>query len=410
MSKSRKDCKGRALRRGECQRKGDGRYIYQYTDPNRKRHVIYANSLPELRDKEEQLIKDQLDGLQCYCLGKTTLNYVFDRYIATKYDLKANTRSHYKYMYDHCVRDTFGKRVITDIKYSDVKFFYYSLLNDGGLQINSLDNVHTILHPAFEMAVRDGVIRNNPSDRVMAEIKKGSGKNKSVRHALTLAQQRAFLEYVEKSPIYRHWLPLFIVLFGTGCRIGEAVGLRWQDVDYARSSISINHTAVYISVDGGKREFHISTPKTDAGVRSIPMMDAVKKALQEEYAVQTKIGFNTQVVDGMSGFIFRNKDGQILNPVVVNRAIRRIYEAYNAEEIIRATRTGREPVLIPRFSCHHIRHTFCTRFCENETNLKVIQSIMGHANIETTMDVYAEATELKKQEAIRAFEGNSNIF
>lgn len=115
-------------------------------------------------------------------------------------------------------------------------------------------------------------------------------------------------------------------------------------------------------------------------------------------------------MDGMSGFIFANRDGKLLNPSVINRAIRRIYEAYNAEEILKAKKAGRQPLLIPHFSCHHIRHTFCTRFCESETNLKVIQSIMGHANIETTMDIYAEATELKKQEAIRALEHSKDIF
>ncbi len=410
MSNSRKDCKGRALKKGECQRKDDGRYIYQYTDPNGKRRVVYANDLPELREKEYRLVKDQMDGLQYYCAGKTTLNYVFDRYISTKYDLKKHTKSHYKYLYDHCVRETFGKRLITDIKYSDVKFFYYSLLNESGLKIGSVDSIHTVLHPAFDMAVRDGIIRNNPSDRVLAEIKKGYGKNKGIRHALTLEQQRAFLGYVEKSPVYSHWLPLFIVLFGTGCRVGEVIGLRWQDLDFANRSISINHSVIYTSIDKQKTTFHVSSPKTAAGVRTIPMMDAVKQAFQDEYEAQKAIGFNIQVVDGMSGFIFRNKDGLLLNPTVINRAIRRIYESYNAEEIIKAKRMGRRPLLIPDFSCHHIRHTFCTRFCENETNLKVIQSIMGHANIETTMDIYAEATDLKKREAIRALEKNSDIF
>ncbi|MDD3137992.1 MAG: tyrosine-type recombinase/integrase, partial [Lachnospiraceae bacterium] len=110
------------------------------------------------------------------------------------------------------------------------------------------------------------------------------------------------------------------------------------------------------------------------------------------------------------GFIFCSREGKLLNPSVINRAIRRIYEAYNAEEIISAKKQRRKPIMIPHFSCHHIRHTFCTRFCENETNLKVIQNIMGHANIETTMDIYAEATELKKQEAMKALEKNSDIF
>jgi len=410
MAISRKDNKGRVLRKGESQRKDDKRYIYQYTDPNGARRVVYANDLMELREKEKELVRDQLDGIECYSAGKATLNFVFDRYISTKYNLKENTRSNYKYMYDHCVRVTFGKRDIVDIKYSDVKFFYYSLINECGLKTNTVDTVHTVLHPTFEMAVRDGVIRTNPTKGVMAELKKGSGKNKGIRHALSLEQQRAFLDYIKESPIYCHWLPLFTVLFGTGCRIGELIGLRWEDLDYEKKLISINHAAIYMFMENRKSEFHISTPKTAAGTRIIPMMDVVMQAFKDEYEAQKEKGFNTDVIDGMSGFVFCNKEGKLLNPSVINRAIRRIYEAHNAEEILKAKRAGRRPILIPHFSCHHIRHTFCTRFCENETNLKVIQDIMGHANIETTMDIYAEATELKKLEAIQSLELSNNIF
>jgi len=82
----------------------------------------------------------------------------------------------------------------------------------------------------------------------------------------------------------------------------------------------------------------------------------------------------------------------------VNRAIKRISSAYNATEEVEAKKEHREPVLLPDFSAHSLRHTFCTRLCERETNLKVIQSIMGHKDIQTTMDIYAEATEEKKQE------------
>ena len=260
------------------------------------------------------------------------------------------------------------------------------------------------------MAVRDEIIRSNPSDGVMAEIKKGVGKNKGIRHALTIAQQKAFLDYVARTPVYCHWLPLFTVLFGTGCRIGELIGLRWEDLDYENRLISINHAVIYMTMENGKSEFHVSTPKTEAGTRTIPMMESVRKAFQEEYEAQKETGFNTQIVDGMSGFVFCNKEGKLLNPSVINRAIKRIYEAYNVEEMILARKERRTPILIPHFSCHHIRHTFCTRFCEKETNLKVIQSIMGHASIETTMNIYAEATEMKKQEAMKALENNIDIF
>lgn len=100
MSMSRKDSKGRVLRKGESQRKNDGRYIYQYTDSTGKRRVVYSNDLLELREKEKELVRNQLDGLESYCSGKTTLNYAFDRYISTKYDLKEHTRVNYKYMYN----------------------------------------------------------------------------------------------------------------------------------------------------------------------------------------------------------------------------------------------------------------------------------------------------------------------
>ena len=67
-------------------------------------------------------------------------------------------------------------------------------------------------------------------------------------------------------------------------------------------------------------------------------------------------------------------------------------------------REKREPLLLPDFSAHHLRHTFCTRLCENETNLKVIQTVMGHKDIQTTMDIYADCTEDKKKEVIQKIE------
>ena len=238
---ARKDNKGRALRKGEFQRASDGKYVYGYVDPNGERRYIYAKDLAKLREREKKLVKDQLDGLDVYVAGSADLNFVYDRYISTKSELRSTTYSNYTYMYDHFVRDGFGKKKIGDIKYSDVLQFYHDLLEKKGLQINTLDTIHTILHPTFQLAVRDGIIRVNPSDRVMAEIRKKTGNKKGIRHALTLEQQRAFMNYIAESPVFSGWLPFFTVLLGTGCRIGEVVGLRWQDVDLEARTININH-------------------------------------------------------------------------------------------------------------------------------------------------------------------------
>ena len=409
---ARKDSKGRALRKGEFQRKSDGKYVYGYVDPYGIRRYIYSKELKKLREREDELIKKQLDGLDVYVAGNADLNYVFDRYISTKSELRKSTYTNYTYMYDHFVRDGFGKKKVGAIKYSDVLYFYYDLLNIRGIQINTLETIHTVLHPTFQLAVRDDIIRNNPSDGVMAEIKKKSGKNKGVRHALTLEQQRAFMNYMAESPVFCTWIPLFTVLLGTGCRIGEAVGLRWQDVNLDTRMIDINHAMTYYPrrEDTYKCEFKVSLPKTDAGMRTIPMMEPVYEALKAEYERQQEEGFCTTEVDGMTGFIFTNRFDMIHNPAAVNRAITRIREAYNAEEIVKARKEKREPVIIPHFSCHHLRHTFCTRFCENETNVKVIQLVMGHASIETTMDIYAEVTDDKKKTALEDLARNLNVF
>ena len=191
----------------------------------------------------------------------------------------------------------------------------------------------------------------------------------------------------------------------------EALGLRWQDLDYDRRTISINHSlSYYQKPESNKSVLRISKPKTEAGIRTIPMLDVVKDSFEMLYEEQLENGFNETEIDGMSGFVFSNRFGNVHNPQAINRAIKRIYEAYNVEEVLKAAKEKREPILIPHFSCHHLRHTFCSRFCENETNLKVIQSIMGHANIETTMDIYAEVTETKKHESMQELAKKLDVF
>ena len=177
--------------------------------------------------------------------------------------------------------------------------------------------------------------------------------------------------------------------------------------------ITINHSLIYYSTEYKEHPmctFSISLPKTEAGIRNIPMINAVYDALQAELEDQKENGFNETEIDGMNGFIFMNRLGYVHNPQAVNRAIKRIYESYNAEEVVKAAKEKREPVLVPHFSCHHLRHTFCSRLCEVETNLKVIQSIMGHANIETTMDIYAEVTDMKKQDSMNNLAHTLDVF
>lgn len=421
MAERRKDNKGRNLRDGEDQMP-DGRYRFRYIDRNGKRQAVYSWCLVStdktpagkrngvcLREKEEAIQKDNRDGIDGKKAARITLNDMFDLYMAGKHELKQSTRTNYNYMYKNYVSESLGLRKIGNIKYSDIKAFYNSLIRDKGFKPNSMEIINTILHPTFTLAVRDGYIRTNPTDGVMAEIKKSHDWEKPKRHALTIEEQEAFINYIAGSDIYRHWLPLFTVFLGTGCRVGEIIGLRWKDCDFEGQTISINHNLVYRQQDSGKCEMHITTPKTSAGCRTVPMLAEVRAALLQERKRQMKEGSSTVEIDGYTGFVFTNRFGYVHNPQTINRAIERIYTAYNEEEKARAEKEHRKPVLIRHFSVHNLRHTFCTRFCENETNIKVIQDIMGHSDISTTMNIYAEATESKKKESFENLEGKIKI-
>lgn len=189
----------------------------------------------------------------------------------------------------------------------------------------------------------------------------------------------------------------------------ELIGLTWDDCDFTEGIITINHNLVYRQQDSGKCEMHITTPKTESGKRVVPMFQAVRKALLQEKKEQMRNGFNSTIIDGYSGFVFTNRCGYVHNPQTINRAIKRIYTTCNEQEIERAKKEHRQPVLIPHFSVHNLRHTFCTRFCENETDLKIIQEIMGHSDITTTMNIYNEATKERKQESFARLEGKIKI-
>ena len=420
MSEKRRDSKNRILQNGESQRK-DGKYEFKYVDVNGTRRSAYSwklvatDKVPEgkrcelsLREMEKQIRRDLEDGISTHTANSITLNELFDTYMSTK-ELKQSTRTNYMYMYKNYVSDVIGKRRIGSIKYSDIKKFYNSLILEKKFKPNSMEIINTILHPVFTMAVRDGYIRINPSDGVMAEIKKSHNWEKPKRHALTEEQQAKFIDFVANSETYNHWLPLLTVFLGTGCRVGEIIGLTWDDCNFAEGIISINHNLIYRQQDDGKCEMHITTPKTESGKRIVPMFEAVRKALLQEKKQQMKQGFNSTIIDGYSGFIFTNRCGYVHNPQTINRAIKRIYTACNEQEVEQAKKEHRQPVLIPHFSVHNLRHTFCTRFCENETDLKIIQEIMGHSDITTTMNIYNEATKERKQESFARLEGKIKI-
>lgn len=406
MVERRKDSKGRVLKENESERKQGG-YQYRLRSSDGKRHTVYAPTLNELREKEASIQRDKSDGIRT-STKKITINDVYDMWILLKKGLKNNTFVNYKYVYEQFVRNELGKLKIVKLHKSGVRRFYNYLFDKRELKVTTINIVHTVLHQVLDMAVEDDYLRSNPSNNALKEIKKARNLYTEKRKALTVAEQELFLTFLINSELYSRWYTIFATMLGTGLRVGEALGLRWEDINFKERTISVNHTLIYYNKTGKRNgfSFAVNTPKTKAGKRTIPMVESVYKALLLEKNNQELSGITSKaIVDGYQNFIFVNKIGNVQSLYTLNSMIRNIVRDCNKEVLDKAKGKCKENiVLLPKFSCHTLRHTFTTRLCEANVNIKVIQDVLGHADVSTTLDIYADVTKDLTKKEFEAFE------
>ena len=329
MLKRRKDSKNRVLRSGETERKSGG-YQYRWESGDRKRHYVYAKTLDQLRKREKQIEKDNVDGIRLVSM-KMTLNDVYDIWEGLKKGLKSNTFNNYKYMYNHFVRNDLGQYKIRTLKVTDIRRFYNKLVDVRGLKVSSLDTIQLIIHQVLDLAVQDDLVRKNVSDNGLRELKRMRGIDSIPRKSLTIEQQNLFLNYLQNTDKYKHWYPTFAVMLGTGLRVGELTGLRWEDIDFKNNLIKVNHTLVfYERSKSSKTGFGINTPKTKAGFRTIPMIKTVREALQKQQTYLQKEQIRSvDNIDGFRDFIFLNRFGHVQNQGPLNKALKRIIRDCN---------------------------------------------------------------------------------
>lgn len=360
--------------------------------------------MEDLREQGEQILVDQHDGIKAN-IKNITVNDVYELWCQLKRGIKDSTMKNYIYMYELFVKPTFGKKKLVQVKKSDVRRFYNQLIDDKVLKPSTVDVIHNIVHQVFQIAVDDDMIRSNPAANMLREIKMAHGSEIEKRKALTLEQEELFLGYLARTPKYQHWYPVFYIMANTGMRVGEITGLRWCDVDMENGIIIVNHTLVYYNHRDEKGcYFSINTPKTKAGIREIPMTEGVKQAFLMEKEFQEECGMKSvSHIEGYSDFVFVNRNGEVQHQGTLNKALQRIMRDCNSE-VLEKKGVDSDPVLLPKFSCHVLRHTFATRMCESGLNVKVVQSVLGHADVTTTLDIYVTVTNDLKKREITAFE------
>ena len=392
----RYDSRHRLLKTGERQRKS-GTYEYRWTTRSGVTKSVSAPTLEELRQKEEQVFKDKSDGIKTDALS-VKLDDIYELWVYMKRGLKDNTFQNYKYLYRMFVKPYLGQIRLNSMKRSDVKRLYNYLLEERGLKISTIDGVHTVLHQVLSVAVEENYMRINIADNLLKELKQSHNIESAHRRALTVPEQNLFMDFLRSEKTrYHHWYPIFEVMIDTGMRVGEITGLRWGDIDLEEGIITVDHTLVYYNHAENGCYFNVHQTKTRAGTRTIPMIPEVKEAflMEKEYQELNQIQCKS-VIDGYTDFIFINRFGNVQHQGTLNKAIRRIIRECNDAQLSKGLKN---PVLLPSFSCHSLRHTFTTRLVEAGVNMKVVQDVLGHADFSTTMVIYTDVTkELKQRE------------
>ena len=392
MANKRKDSKGRVLRKGESQIR-DNLYSFRWTDRNRKRQCFYAPTLDELRIQEDQIQKEITLGVSRTAI---TLNEQILIYLKIKNNLAQSTKGNYEYYYNHTIQDSgLGNMKVIDIRKSDILLFYKNL-SEHGYSAGTIQVLQKIIHPALQLACDDNIILKNPSEGCAKEYSTELEK----KYALTFDEETEFLERVQNRPRMKRYYPMYAIILETGLRISEAIGLTWNDVDMDRKEISVNHQVQCRMVDG-KYTIYANSTKTNAGERTIPMSDKVYKLFLEQRKVWLKsIKAPDFEVDGYTDFVFvSHVTGKCMNHNNVRRMLRSIVSMNEDREI-----------QLPNISPHILRHTAATRLAESGCDIKVMQYLLGHTDIRTTMRVYNHVdTERVKREMDKLEELRSKI-
>lgn len=399
--KKRVDSRGRVLKVGESQNK-DGRYCYRWSDALGKRSTIYALDLAELRAKEKQIQRDIEDGISTKG-SDITLNQLFEIYMETKSNIRKSTYVNYRNYWNVSVKNSIiGEMKVNQIKQIHIKRLYADL-KQRGIEGSSIQTYHVLISSVFQLAVDSDLIRKNPCRNCKKEIK----VNPSNKKALTVNEQQNFLDFVKNSNVYKIYYPILNFALSTGLRIGEIIGLRLDEIDMKENVIHIRRQLIYKDFGDGYK-FHIEPPKSQSGNRDVPLTSAARESLIEQKKLDLILARRAreQAVDGVKGFVFINSRGMPILPFNFNNMLKNITRAYNKQESQAAAKEHREPELLPHISAHILRHTACTRMAEAGIDPKVLQVIMGHADIGITMNIYNHTDseriqgEMKKLENI----------
>jgi integrase len=354
----------------------DGRWqvLVRYTDQYglTKRATVYGKTAPDAREKAGEVLARLTEGLPARD-KKTTLETFTREWIASALaasDRKATTKTMYAGVARvHIVGSHIGGLALDKVRPMHVEGWIVGL-RAKGLSESTVRSAYTILRAILDTAVRDGALARNPA----AAVKRPKVTAKESVF-LTPEQVRALLGAAKKS----RYADLFTLLVNTGLRRGEALALRWSDIDHEEKLLRVRGTLA--RVDG---DLIVTSTKTAKSRRSIPLSDGAESLLKEIRKQQLMDRLKAGSVWHQTGYVFTTEDGRPCDP---RNALRALKSA--------ATKMGMTGV-----GLHTLRHSAATAMLTNGVPLKVVSEILGHASIVITADIYGHVSPDVSREAL----------
>lgn len=378
-----KSLKGKELGQGISQRK-DGRYQARFTNRFGQRQTIYAKTLGEIR---KMLCMEQYEDEKRMNASKTnmTLNEWYDIWMETyKQNCRNTTRADYAVSYNR-IRNSLGWRKLGDINLIIMQQAFNELKTD-----HARKTTKQVLVDILDRAVSAELLAKNVARSINTIV--NHDMNNDERRVLSLLETEEFLEAAADNRYFN----LFCLMLETGLRVGEALALKWSDVNYYNQILYVRRTLVYVARDGRMvYEFHET--KTKNGRRKIPLTAKALEILDDQKKRKTHISARRAAAEGFEDLIFVSKNNAPISSSDVNVEMHAISE-----------RVAEEDLYFRPVSPHALRHSFATRCIERGMNPKTLQIIMGHASISITMNLYCHVTEDTLFAEMKKFESGEN--
>ena len=297
------------------------------------------------------------------------------------HDLKPRSFQRYEGIYRNYIKGSrFGSIKLKDLNTTHLQRFYTNLLEFDKKAPSTIHSINTRIKPALTEAERQGYINKNFAKLVyLPKVSK-----KSNVEILTKQEQDIFINAIKEHPLEM----LFLMALSTGMRVGELLALKWSDIDFNNSIVTVERslqTITLIDEDGNKSSSRLEqSTKTESSCRTIPIPKNILEKLKKHKLEQDKIisKSNGSYID--NEFIFTDSKGTPFDDKRPNRNIKSILK-----------KLGFKPLKF-----HALRHCYASRLFEANVPPKTVQALMGHADISVTINIYTHVTEDTKYEAI----------